>query len=206
VTVSAVYISTRGGIAPVPFGKAVLMGLATDGGLLLPQELPDLGGDLDALRAMSYPELAVAVMRPFAGDDVPESDLTELVDQSCRAFSHPDILPIRQLGFLHLMELFHGPTLAFKDVALQFLGNLFEYLLRRTGRTLNILAATSGDTGSAAIYGVRGKENMHIFVMHPHGRVSPTQERQMTTVLDKNVHNIAIDGTFDDGLPVLQVD
>lgn len=182
---------------PVGFQEAVMTGLARDGGLLLPEHIPDVTDRLDAWRTLSYADLAFEVMRLFA-DDIPEGDLRSLVDRSYSTFRHPDVTPTVAVGDVHLLELFHGPTLAFKDVALQFLGNCFEYVLQRQDRELNILAATSGDTGSAAICGVRGRRRIRIFVMHPHGRVSPTQERQMTTVLDDNVFNVAVQGTFDD--------
>jgi len=188
----------------VSFRDAVLMGLATDGGLLLPESIPSVGAALPAWRSLRYADLAKAVMRPFVGDAVDERTLGRLVDASYATFTHPEVCPVRPVGPLYILELFHGPTLAFKDVALQFLGNLFEHILGSTGATLNLLGATSGDTGSAAIAGVRGKAGIHIFVMHPHGRVSPIQERQMTTVLDANVHNLAIEGTFDDGQRVLK--
>ena len=180
------------------------MGLANDGGLLLPQEIPDARPHLDTWRSLSYPDLAFAVMQPFIGDSVPADDLHDLVNRSYQTFRDAEITPVRDTGPVHILELFHGPTLAFKDVALQFLGNLFEYLLQRSGDTLNIIGATSGDTGSAAIYGVRGKQNINIFIMHPYGKVSPVQERQMTTVMDDNVFNIAVKGTFDDGQRVLK--
>ena len=173
-----------------------MTGLARDGGLLLPAEIPYVAPKLPAWQRLSYPDLAFEIMRLFA--DLPEADLRDLVDRSYGTFRHPDVTPVQCVNGLHVLELFHGPTLAFKDVALQFLGNVFEYILGETNRQLNILAATSGDTGSAAICGVRGRDRIRIFVMHPHGRVSPTQERQMTSVLDDNVFNIAVDGTFDD--------
>jgi threonine synthase len=200
---SAQYISTRGGIVPVNFCDAVMMGLADDGGLILPVDIPP-AGDLGDLARLPYRDLALAVMRPFIGDAIPEADLKSLIDRSYDTFRHPEITPVVAVDDLHILELFHGPTLAFKDVALQFLGNLFEYILERRNTELNILGATSGDTGSAAIYGVRGKDRIRIFIMHPHNRVSPIQERQMTTVLDDNVHNIAIQGTFDDGQRILK--
>ena len=146
------YISTRGGIAPVGFRDAVMMGMADDGGLLLPSEIPDVSDKLDDWRGLSYAELAVQVMLPFV--DLSEDDLAGLVNRSYCTFAHPEVTPLVPVGDLHILELFHGPTLAFKDVALQFLGNLFEDTLSRSGRQLNILAATSGDTGSAAISGV----------------------------------------------------
>ncbi|MBN2450759.1 MAG: threonine synthase [Lentisphaeria bacterium] len=198
------YVSTRGGTPPMGFRDAVLMGLATDGGLLLPASIPDVHGELRAWSSLSYPGLAKAVMAPFIGTDLEPGVLGDLVERSYRVFADPRICPLTAVGPVHVLELFHGPTLAFKDVALQFLGNLFEYILSATGECLNIVGATSGDTGSAAIAGVRGRSGMHIFIMHPHGRVSPIQERQMTTVLDANVHNIAIEGTFDDGQRVLK--
>jgi len=204
VNESAIYSSTRGQTAPVPFSEAVLMGLATDGGLLLPNSIPDVSGEMDGWRDLPYPALAAAVMRPFIDDSITDKALNDLVERSYSTFTDPVVVPIRAVGGLHICELFHGPTLAFKDIALQFLGNLFEHLLGQTGSRLNIVGATSGDTGSAAIEGVRGRANMQIFIMHPHGRVSPVQERQMTTVLDDNVHNIAVEGTFDDGQCVLK--
>ncbi len=199
------YISTRGGVKPVSFNQAVMMGLATDGGLLLPESIPTV--DRDTLRrwaTLTFQQLAVEVMGLYIGDDVDHDDLVKLVDRSYASFSHPEITPLVMAGDTRILELFHGPTAAFKDVALQFLGNLFELLLERSGSRLNILGATSGDTGSAAIYGVRGKERINIFILYPYNRVSPVQERQMTTVLDKNVHNIAIRGTFDDAQRVVK--
>jgi threonine synthase len=197
------YISTRGGVAPVGFADAVMMGLGTDGGLLVPAALPEIdAAALGQWARLPFQALALEVLSPFVGDEIPREDLARLVEASYAGFLHPEITPLRQsadgAGIRTYLELFHGPTAAFKDVALQLLGNLFEYLLERDGGTLNILGATSGDTGSAAIYGVRGKPRINIFILHPEGRVSPVQERQMTTVLDANVHNIAVRGTFDD--------
>ena len=199
------YISTRGGEEPLGFCDAVMSGLAADGGLLLPETIPDVSGKLDRWQKLPYPELAAEVMACFIGkDDLSRAVLDELVQRSYQAFSHSDIVPIVPVGDLHVMELFHGPTLAFKDIALQFLGHLFEHILEKRQTQLTILGATSGDTGSAAIAGVRGKPSIEIFIMHPRGRVSPIQERQMTTVTDDNVHNIAIEGTFDDGQRILK--
>jgi len=191
------YISTRGGSPALGFTDTILTGLARDGGLFLPEQIPDVRAQLDAWRNLPYTELAFEIMRRFA-DDIPDDTLRELIRKSYGTFNHPEITPVVNVGDLHILELFHGPTLAFKDVALQFLGNLFEYALATTNAEMNIVAATSGDTGSAAIYGVRGRKRIRIFVMHPHGRVSPVQERQMTTVLDSNVRNLAVEGTFDD--------
>lgn len=198
------YLSTRGGISPVPFTKAVMMGLAEDGGLLLPRTIPRIGSDtFTAWQELNYPELAFEIMSRFV-DDIPSSDLKDIINRSYKAFQSDTVTPLVHQGDLHILELFHGPTLAFKDVALQFLGNLFEYLLEKNQSVLNILGATSGDTGSAAIYGVRGKERINIFILHPSKRVSPVQEKQMTTVLDDNVFNIAIRGSFDDGQAIVK--
>lgn len=198
------YMSTRGGINPIGFTSAVMMGLAEDGGLILPRTIPRVGSDtINSWQKLSYADLAYEVMSRFI-DDIPSSDLKDLITRSYKTFNHKDVTPLVHKGDLHILELFHGPTLAFKDVALQFLGNLFEYLLNKNEATMNILGATSGDTGSAAIYGVRGKENINIFILHPHKRVSPIQEKQMTTVTDDNVFNIAIRGTFDDGQAIIK--
>lgn len=192
------YISTRGGVSGISFKDAVMMGLADDGGLLLPQSIPRLTpGDIDALGMLDYPELAFQIISRYVSD-IPAADLKALIDRSYATFNHPEITPTVNKDGIYILELFHGPTLAFKDVALQFLGNLFEYLLKERGERMNIIGATSGDTGSAAIYGVRSKENINIFILHPQGKVSPVQELQMTTVADDNVFNFAMDGTFDD--------
>ncbi|MBT8042459.1 MAG: threonine synthase [Pontiella sp.] len=191
------YISTRGQMKPVEFQEAVMTGLAPDGGLLLPATLPDVGDRLAAWAKLSFQDLAYEVISLFA-TDIPSDDLKKLINNSYATFEHPEVAPTVEIGDFHILELFHGPTLAFKDVALQFLGNLFEYILEQRGGTLNILGATSGDTGSAAIHGVRGKPKINIFIMHPAGRTSPLQEKQMTSVLDRNVFNLAVDGTFDD--------
>ncbi len=199
------YVSTRGGIDPVGFAEAVMMGLATDGGLLVPAEIPRVdGGTLRRWSGLSFQDLALEVIAPYVGDEIPRDDLRRLIERSYVGFSHPEVTPVVEVGGTRILELFHGPTAAFKDVALQLLGNLFEYVLQRDGGRLNIVGATSGDTGSAAIYGVRGKSRIQIFILHPKGRVSPIQERQMTTVLDPNVHNIAIRGTFDDGQRIVK--
>jgi len=199
------YLSTRGGVEPVGFAEAVMMGLGTDGGLLVPERLPRLAPEtLRAWAGLRFQDLAVEVIAPFVGDAIPRADLADLVERSYASFSHPEVTPLHEAAGQRYLELFHGPTAAFKDVALQLLGNLFEYLLARDGGELNILGATSGDTGSAAIYGVRGKARINIFILHPKGRVSPVQERQMTTVLDANVHNVAVRGTFDDAQRIVK--
>jgi threonine synthase len=190
------YISTRGGIEPVEFQDVVMMGLAEDGGLTIPESIPDLRDRLGHLRGLDYDELASEVLSGFV-TDIPRDELEGMIHRAYATFDG-EVAPVVRAGDLHILELFHGPTLAFKDVALQWLGLLFEHILARRGGRLNILGATSGDTGSAAISGVRGREGIDIFVMHPKGSVSPIQERQMTTVLDANVHNIALEGSFDD--------
>lgn len=194
------YISTRGQVASIGFIDAVLMGLADDGGLLVPQSIPQLSADnLGAWRKLAYADLALEIFSLFAGDEIPRSDLKKLVDDSYATFRHEDVTPVRKLNDrLYILELFHGPTFAFKDVALQFLGNLYSYISRRTGSVIHILGATSGDTGASAIEGVRGKEGIRICILHPHRKVSKVQELQMTTVDDANVLNLAVEGTFDD--------
>jgi threonine synthase len=190
------YISTRGLTEPIGFQRSVMTGLARDGGLLLPQSIPPVASSLKAWSKLSYQDLAFEIMRLYV--DLPEAKLKTLITQSYSTFRHPDVAPVIPVGEVFVLELFHGPTLAFKDIALQFLGNLFSDILGQTGEKLNIVAATSGDTGSAAIHGVRGRPRINIFVMHPHQRVSPLQERQMTSVLDPNVFNMAVKGSFDD--------
>jgi len=198
------YISTRGGLEPIDFSEAVMMGLARDGGLLLPESMPAVdAARLKSWHNLPYQYLAVEVLDLFTGD-LPRQDLEVLVDNSYSLFRHPQVTPVRKAGDLYILELFHGPTLAFKDIALQLLGNLFEYELKKSGSFMNIIGATSGDTGSAAIYGVRGKKGINIFILHPHGRTSPIQALQMTTVLDNNVFNLAVDGTFDDAQSIVK--
>jgi len=198
------YRSTRGQINGIPFKDAIMMGLADDGGLIVPETIPQLTpGDLEGLTKLAYPELAFQIISRFC-TDIPSADLKDLIDSSYASFTHPEVTPVVHQDGVYILELFHGPTLAFKDVALQFLGNLFAYLLKERNEKMNIVGATSGDTGSAAIYGVRGKENINIFILHPKGRVSPIQELQMTTVTDANVFNLAIEGTFDDGQRIVK--
>ncbi|MBN2332970.1 MAG: threonine synthase [Deltaproteobacteria bacterium] len=199
------YISTRGGIAPISFVDAVMMGLAADGGLLLPEEIPVFSaGELEQLGKLSYQQLALRIFQPYVGDCLAADVLAELVKTSYATFTNPLVAPLVKKGDLYILELFHGQTLAFKDIALSLLGNLFARLLADRQQELNILGATSGDTGSAAIYGVRGKKHINIFILHPHGKVSPIQEKQMTSVLDDNVFNVAVEGTFDDGQRIVK--
>ena len=187
----------------MPFTDAVLTGLAPDGGLLVPERFPDVRDRLDAWRSLSYVELAQQIFRLYV-DDIEGGDLDWLIAEAFATFDHPDVVPVVDLGEFKILELFHGPTLSFKDVALQVLGRLFETILGRSGGRLNIMGATSGDTGSAAIHGVRGRENIRIFVLYPNGKTSRLQELQMTTVPDANVHCLAIDGSFDDCQTILK--
>ncbi|MEE2892276.1 MAG: threonine synthase [Pseudomonadota bacterium] len=191
------YVSTRGQTEPMPFQDAVLTGLAPDGGLLIPETIPDVSANLEEWRDLSFAELALEIVTRFC-DDIPRDELAAIIERSYATFDHADVTPAVAVGDLHVLELFHGPTLAFKDVALQLLGNLFEHILSRRGETLNILGATSGDTGSAAIAGVRGHKGINIFIMFPRGRTSRVQELQMTTVPDDNVHTLSVAGSFDD--------
>lgn len=194
------YISTRGSAPTLDFRAATLAGLADDGGLYLPAHWPQLSADdIRALAGLDYAETAVRIMRPFIAGSLGEDELRSLCHAAYGRFSHDAVTPLVQLDHRHwLLELFHGPTLAFKDVALQLLGQLFETFLSGGGTDITIVGATSGDTGSAAIEAVAGREHIQIFMLHPEGRVSDVQRRQMTTVLAPNVHNIAIDGSFDD--------
>ena len=191
------YVSTRGGCAPMPFTEAVLTGLAADGGLLLPEQFPSIVEELPSWRDLSFTEIAQRIFKLYV-DDIPSDCLDALLADAFATFDHPQVAPLVDLEEFQVLELFHGPTLSFKDVALQVLGRLFEHILSRSGGRLNIVGATSGDTGSAAIHGVRGRDNINIFMLYPNGRISPLQELQMTTVPDANVHCLAIDGSFDD--------
>ncbi len=194
------YISTRGQAPVLSFEEVVLAGLASDGGLYVPDAIAQFSPhELVSMASLSYTELALRVMQPFIGDAIAEKDLRVLIEDAYKGFRHSAIAPLKQLGPNEfLLELFHGPTLAFKDFALQFLGRVLEYFLARNKQSLTIIGATSGDTGSAAIEGCRGRKNMRLFILHPKGRVSDVQRRQMTTVPDANVFNLAIEGTFDD--------
>ena len=191
------YKSTRGGVAGLGFTDALLMGLASDGGLLVPESIPDVTSELEDLRHCTFVELAQRIVGVFV-DDIDTVTLNRLIAEAYGTFDHPEVVGWQELDNVAVVELFHGPTLAFKDVALQLLGQLFQYVLALRNQRLNILGATSGDTGSAAIAGVRGQDNVDIFILYPKGRVSPLQELQMTTVPDRNVHCIEVDGTFDD--------
>jgi threonine synthase len=195
------YVSTRGGAKPQPFTGILLEGLAPDGGLFLPESFPRLSpAELSSMRGMSYRELAYAVLSKFA-DDIPAADLKRLVDATYtkKIFGGDDITPVKELeDDVYLLGLSEGPSLAFKDVALQLLGNLFEYVLEKRGQRINILGATSGDTGSSAEYALRGKKNVKVFMLSPYGRMSAFQAAQMYSLQDPNIFNIAVRGVFDD--------
>ncbi|MBM6576715.1 threonine synthase [Microvirga sp. SRT01] len=193
------YVSTRGSAPVLDFRGATLAGLASDGGLYVPETWPTLSaGEIANLAGLSYAQTAARIMTPFVGDSLTSDELLALCETAYGRFSHAAVTPLVQLGHDQwLLELFHGPTLAFKDVALQLLGLLFERFLTGTDQRLTIIGATSGDTGSAAIDAVAGRAGIDIFMLHPLGRVSDVQRRQMTTVLSPNVHNIAIEGDFD---------
>lgn len=190
------YVSTRGQAPVLEFGDVLLAGLATDGGLYVPDEWPAQPGvGFDA----SYVDAAVAVMAPYVAPSIDEATFRAMVTEAYATFDHPDVCPVRPLDDgLWLLELFWGPTIAFKDVALQLVGRLFDHELTRRGERATIVVATSGDTGSAAIEACRGRESLDIVVLHPAGRVSDVQRKQMTTVHEPNVHNVAVEGTFDD--------
>ncbi len=200
------YISTRGNVEAIGFIDTVLMGLANDGGLLIPEKIPQIPAEkLQEMSQLTYQELAYEIISYYVDGEIPESELKELINKSYSTFRDEKVTPVKKVkDNMYVLELFHGPTFAFKDVALQFLGNLYSYIARKTGETINILGATSGDTGASAIEGVRGKEGIRICILHPHGRVSKVQELQMTTVNDESVLNLAIKGTFDDGQRIIK--
>ena len=194
------YESTRGGCPEQNFEQVLLTGLAPDGGLYVPTELPHFSlEEIASWRELSYPDLAMKVITPFIGDEIPTADLRNIVEDSYAAFNHPEIAALESLGNEeYVLELFHGPTLAFKDFALQVLGRLLDYVLSKRDQRVVILGATSGDTGSAALEGCRHSDRVDIFILHPHNRVSDVQRKQMTTVTGKNVFNLAVEGNFDD--------
>ncbi len=194
------YISTRGTAPVLTFEEAMLTGLARDGGLYVPQEVPTLTHDqIAAMAGKSYEDVAFEVMRPFIGDTFTDAEFKQLIAQAYAGFGHAARAPLVQLDSNHfLLELFHGPTLAFKDFAMQLIGQMFQAALSRSGDRVTIVGATSGDTGSAAIEAFRGLAAVDVFILYPHGRVSEVQRRQMTTPTESNVHALAVDGDFDD--------
>jgi len=181
-----------------------MAGLAPDGGLYLPERVPHVADLLQSWRALPFRELFRAVIQPYLGDEIGAGELKELVGHCFDGFGHSEVTPVVKVGPLYLVELFHGPTLAFKDVALQFLGPLFEKLLAEAGRRMTVVGATSGDTGSAAIHALKGRTGIEVFILFPRGRVSPIQEWQMTTVPDANVHAVAVEGSFDDAQEIVK--
>ncbi|MEQ9022837.1 MAG: threonine synthase, partial [Pseudomonadales bacterium] len=195
-----IYQSTRGQAPELGFEDAILAGMASDGGLYVPKELPKFSADkIRSFASMRYEEVAFEVMKPFVADAISDQELKQLIDESYSEFRHRAVAPMVQLDHnLWVLELFHGPTLAFKDFALQFLGRLLDLILKRRNQKVVIMGATSGDTGSAAIEGCRRCDNVDIFILHPYKRVSEVQRRQMTTVIANNVRNIALEGNFDD--------
>jgi threonine synthase len=194
------YISTRGGCSDYGFKQVLLTGLAPDGGLFVPEQLPQFSAaDMESFKQLSYPELALKIISPFVADEIPEADLSRIIHESYADFDDPAVAPLTQLGEREwVLELFHGPTLAFKDFALQVLGRLLDYVLTENDQRVVILGATSGDTGSAALEGCRHSDRVDIFILHPHQRVSDVQRKQMTTVPGDNVFNLAVEGNFDD--------
>lgn len=194
------YVSTRGEAPVLGFSDALLAGLARDGGLYLPESYPQFSAeDIRNLRGKSYVEIALAVLTPFVNGEIPAADFEKMVRKSYGAFRHDAVCPLVQTGANeYVLELFHGPTLAFKDVAMQLLSRMMDYTLAQRGQRATIVGATSGDTGGAAIEAFAGRDNTDIFILFPHGRVSPVQQRQMTSSAASNVHALSIDGNFDD--------
>ena len=191
------YLSTRNSSLQCSFFEILFQGLSKDGGLFLPHEWPHV--DLGSLKNKSYEEVAVQIIHPYVEADITEIDLKKIINESYNNFAHEKIAPVTSIEKnKYILELFYGPTFAFKDYALQFLGSLFSYALPKASKKLTVLGATSGDTGSAAIHAFRGKKDINVFILHPHNRVSEVQRRQMTSVLDENIFNIAVEGTFDD--------
>src|SRR5210317_1530270 len=193
------YISTRGAAPELTFEEAMLTGLARDGGLYVPAEWPQLSYDqIAGFAGKSYEDVAFEVMKPFIGDTFTDTEFREIIARAYAVFGHKARCPIVQLDSNDfLLELFHGPTLAFKDVAMQLIGQMFEVALKRKGETVTIVGATSGDTGSAAMEAFKGLDAVNLFIMYPHGRVSEVQRRQMTTPVEGNVHALAVEGDFD---------
>src|SRR6185312_6057772 len=194
------YISTRGEAPALGFSDALLAGLARDGGLYLPQEWPHFDAvDIRALRGLSYPEMAIRLLTPFTGGEIDDKTFSAIVREAYATFRHQAVCPLVQTGANEfVLELFHGPTLAFKDVAMQLLARLMDHVLAERGQRATIVGATSGDTGGAAIDAFAGRDRTDIFILFPHGKVSPVQQRQMTTSTASNVHALAVEGNFDD--------
>jgi len=194
------FVSTRGLAPALSFSDAVLAGLASDGGLYLPQAWPQVSpAEIASYAGKPFADVAFDIIRRFSGDEIPDAELHAMLVEAYKTFRHPSAAPLVEIEPNHfVLELFHGPTLAFKDVAMQFLSRVMDHILTRRGSRATIVGATSGDTGSAAIEAFRGRDTTDIFILHPEGRTSEVQRRQMTTVADANIHNIALQGTFDD--------
>ena len=193
------YISTRSNNKEFDFKAVFIKGLADDGGLYIPKSVKKYSNEeLQELKKLNYNQLSVEIINQFSSDFITKDELSSLIDKSYSTFREKEVVKISNIGSLKLLELFHGPTLAFKDIAMQFIGNLYGYYLSKNDEKINIVVATSGDTGAAAIDAIKGKNNLNIFVLHPNNRISPVQRKLMTTVEDKNVFNIAIEGNFDD--------
>jgi threonine synthase len=193
------YVSTRNNNKDYSFKEVFLKGLADDGGLFIPKSLFKFDDkELNSLKELNYQDLAKEIIQPFVKDFINQSDLSQIINKSYSAFRKKNVIDLIQIGDRKILELFHGPTLAFKDVAMQLLGNFYEYYLESENKKINIVVATSGDTGAAAIESIKGKKNINIFVLHPQDRVSSVQRKLMTTVKEKNVFNLAIKGNFDD--------
>ena len=193
------YISTRDNSKEYSFEQVFIKGLADDGGLFIPKEVKKYSAEqIKALSNLSYQNLAKEIIYPFIGDFMTINELSDIVDRSYSVFRKDNVVDLIKLGDATILELFHGPTLAFKDIAMQLLGNFYEHYLKKNNKNINVVVATSGDTGAAAIDAIKGKKNMNIFVLHPHEKVSLVQRKLMSTVKEKNVFNIAIEGNFDD--------
>jgi len=193
------YISTRDNSKEYSFEEVFIKGLADDGGLFIPKEVKKYSTEeLESLSGLSYQDLAKKIIHPFIGDFMSKNELSDIIDKSYSVFRKDNAVALIKVGDVNLLELFHGPTLAFKDIAMQLLGNFYEYYLKKNNKNINVIVATSGDTGAAAIDAIKGKKNINIFVLHPHKKISIVQRKLMSTVKEKNVFNIAIEGNFDD--------
>ena len=193
------YISTRNNSKEFSFEQVFIKGLADDGGLFIPKSIKKFSKDeLKAISSLSYQDLAKKIIFPFIGNFMSESQLSDIIDKSYSVFRKENTVDILRVGDIKILELFHGPTLAFKDIAMQLLGNFYDFYLKEKNKKINVIVATSGDTGAAAINAIKGKDNMNVFVLHPHNKISIIQRKLMSTVNEKNVFNIAVEGNFDD--------
>ena len=200
------YVSTRDNSKEYNFEQVFIKGLADDGGLYVPLSLKKYNAEeLQELKSLDYNKLSTEIINQFSSGFISKDELSSLINKSYSTFREKEVIKITRVGELKLLELFHGPTLAFKDVAMQFIGNLYEYYLNKNDKKINIVVATSGDTGAAAIDAIKGKSNLNIFVLHPNNKISSIQRKIMTTVEEKNVFNIAIDGNFDDCQNIVNV-